>query len=406
MKRKAWWWAVLALALVAGLWGWQQYTPKQAKAPATAPLAEPVIELAAADLARVEARELLQSVPVSGSLRAVNAAMVRVRVPGELQGLAVREGDTVRAGQVLAQIDPTESRARLQQAREQADAARAQVELAQRQWDNNRALVDQGFISRTALEASQSNLGAAQANHKAALAALELARKVLDDSVLRAPIAGVVSQRLAQPGERLPVDARVVEIVDPRQLELEATLTAADSVRLRVGQVAALTVEGAPGSVAARVARINPSAQAGSRSVVAYLSVQAQAGLRQGLFAQGQVETGRLQALAVPLSAVRNDKPSPYVQVIEADRIVHRNVQTGVRSTHEGETLVAVEGLAAGALALRGHVGALREGTRVKLSGAGSAPAQAPASSPAASSRAVPSAAAATVPAPTVTAKD
>ena len=406
MKRKALWWAVLAVALLAGLWGWQRYTPKQAKAPAAVQRAEPVVELAAADLARVQARELLQSVPLSGSLRAVNAAMVRVRVPGELQGLTVREGDSVRAGQELAHIDPTESRARLQQAREQADAARAQIDLAQRQFDNNRALVDQGFISRTALEASQSNLAAAHANHKAVLAALELARKSLDDSVLRAPIAGVVSQRLAQPGERLPIDARVVEIVDPRQLELEATLTAADSVRLRVGQTAVLDVEGAPGRITARVTRINPSAQAGSRSVVAYLSVQAQAGLRQGLFAQGQVETGRVQALAVPLSAVRNDKPSAYVQLIEAERIVHRAVQTGVRSADEGDTLVAVEGLPAGALVLRGHVGALREGTRVKLSSAASAPAQRPASSPSASPRPLPGAAAAAVPARTVTAKD
>lgn len=406
MNRKALWWVVLAAALAAGIWGWTAYTPRQAKAPSAKPLAEPVIELAAADLAHVEPRELLQTVPLSGSLRAVNAAMVRVRVPGELQGLTVREGDSVRAGQELARIDPTESRARLQQAREQADAARAQIDLAQRQFDNNRALVDQGFISRTALEASQSNLAAAQANHKATLATLELARKSLDDSVLRAPIAGVVSQRLAQPGERLAVDARVVEIVDPRQLELEATLTAADSARLRVGQVAVLDVEGAPGRITARVARINPSAQAGSRSVVAYLSVQAQAGLRQGLFAQGQVETARVRALAVPLSAVRNDKPSPYVQLIEAERVVHRAVQAGVRSSHEGETLVAVEGLAAGALVLRGHVGALREGTRVKLSGAGGAPAQAPASSPAASPRALPGAAAATAPAPTLTAKD
>jgi len=162
------------------------------------------------------------------------------------------------------------------------------------------------------------------------------------------------------------------------------------------------------------VARINPSAQAGSRSVVAYLSVQTQPGLRQGLFAQGQVETGRVSALALPLSAVRNDKPSPYVQLVEAEQIVHREVRTGVRSGQEGDTLVAVEGVPAGALVLRGHVGALREGTRVKFSAAGLAPAQAPASAPAgapvgapaATSRAVPSAAAVTMPAPTVTAKD
>ena len=115
----------------------------------------------------------------------------------------MREGDTVKAGQVVARIDSTEYGARVKQAQEQADSAKAQIDIAQRQWDNNKALMDQGFISKTALDTSLNNLNAAQANHKAALAAVEMARKTLDDTVLRAPISGVVAQRLAQPGERV-----------------------------------------------------------------------------------------------------------------------------------------------------------------------------------------------------------
>ena len=94
----------------------------------------------------------------------------------------------------------------MRQAQEQADSARAQAEVAQRTYDNNKALVDQGFISRTALDTSQSNLNAALATHRAALAAVEMARKSLDDTVLRSPIDGQVAQRLAQPGERVGVE--------------------------------------------------------------------------------------------------------------------------------------------------------------------------------------------------------
>ena len=133
--------------------------------------------------------------------------------------------------------------------------------------------MDQGFISKTALDTSLNNLDAAQANYKAALAAVDVARKSLDDTVLRAPISGLVSQRLAQPGERVAVDARIVEIVDLSRLELEATLSATDSVAVRVGQQAMLQVEGTDRPITARVVRINPSAQAGSRSVLAYLGV-------------------------------------------------------------------------------------------------------------------------------------
>jgi RND family efflux transporter MFP subunit len=328
-----------------------------------------VVELAATDVVKAEARELAQGLPISGSLKAVNSAVVKARAAGELQGLTVREGDVVKAGQVIARVESTEYDARVKQAQEQADAAKAQIDIAQRQWDNNKALMDQGFISKSALDTSWNNFTAAQSTHKAALAAVDVTRKALDDTVLRAPIAGIVSQRLTQPGERVAVDAKVVEIVDLSRLELEATLAAADSVDVRVGQEAVLQIEGSSRAVPAKVVRINPSAQAGSRSVLAYLAIEDATGLRQGLFAQGTLGTGRASALAVPLSAVRTDKPSPYVQVVENGKVAHRAVEMGVRGEAAKETMVAVKGIAPGTLVIAGSVGPLREGTAVKFTG-------------------------------------
>jgi RND family efflux transporter MFP subunit len=301
---------------------------------------------------------------------------VKARAAGELQGLTVREGDTVKAGQVIARVDDTEYRARVQQVRQQADAAKAQIDIAQRQFDNNKALVEQGFISKTALDTSLNNLEAARANYKAALAAVDMNRKTLDDTVLRAPINGVVSQRLAQPGERVALDAKVIEIVNLSRLELEATLSGADSVDVRVGQQAVLQVEGASRPVQARVARINPRAQPGSRSVLAYLAIEDASGLRQGLFAQGMLATARTSALAVPLSAVRTDKPAPYVQVVQNNQVAHLAVEMGARGESDKETMVAVTGIAPGSLVIRGNVGPLREGTPVKFTGSASPPPQ------------------------------
>lgn len=340
---------------------------QQALSAADTSQTQSVVELAASDVVTARTRELAQGLPISGSLKAVNAALVKARVAGELQGLTVREGDRVQAGQVIARVEATEYQARLRQAQQQADAARAQSDIAQRQFDNNRALVDQGFISKTALDTSTSNLQAAQANHQAALAAVDVARKALDDTVLRAPINGLVAQRLAQPGERVAVDARVVEVVDLSRLELEATLSAAESVSVRVGQQATLQIEGAAQPVAARVLRISPSAQAGSRSVLVYLSIEGSAGLRQGLFAQGTLDTGRSQGLTVPLNAVRTDKPAPYVQVVEQAQVAHREVSLGARGEADGERMVLVQGLAENSVVLRGHLGPLRAGTTVKF---------------------------------------
>lgn len=358
---------LLALIAVVAL-GWRGYAARQATRQAqSAPVKDPVIELSAIDLATAHVVELTSGLPISGALKAVNSAIVKARVPGELQGLTVREGDRVEAGQVIARVESTEYADRVRQAQQQADAAKAQVEIAQRQVDNNAALVRQGFISKTAADNSLASLNTAQANHRAAQAGIDVLRKSLADTVLRAPISGQVSQRLAQPGERVAPEARIVEIVDLSRLELEASISPADSVAVRVGQQALLRIEGVAQPVAATVARINPSAQPGSRSVLIYLTVAAQPGLRQGLFAQGQLATETQRALAVPLNAVRTDKPLPYVQVVEGDRIAHRTVQTGVRGEVDGELWVAVQGVADGARLLRGAAGVVREGTQVKL---------------------------------------
>jgi RND family efflux transporter MFP subunit len=285
--------------------------------------------------------------------------------------LVVREGDEVKAGQVIARIDPTEYQARERQAKQQADAALAQVEIAQKQFDNNKALVDQGFISQTALQNSSASLNGAKATHMAAMAALDVARKALDDASIRSPISGQIAQRLAQPGERMALDARIVEVVNLSQLELEAALPSADASLVRPGMKAQLKIEGMDEPVTAKVLRISPAAQAGSRSVLVYLGVVGQDGLRQGLFAEGTLGTRTVKALAVPLSSVRTDKPQPYVQVVEADQVRHVTVQTGTRSekTTQNITLtwVEVQGLAEGAQVLTASAGAVREGTQVKF---------------------------------------
>lgn len=365
-----WTLALVALAVLgAGIA--RALESRKAKQTAAAALsAQPVqstIELVGSDVVQAKTRNLAQGLAISGALKAVNSAIIKARVPGELQGLTVREGDLVKAGQVVARVDATEYASRVKQAQEQADSARAQIDIAQRQYDNNRALVQQGFISKTALDTSSSNLVAAQANHKAAMASVDVARKSVEDTVLRSPISGIVSQRLAQPGERIGVDARVLEIVDLSRIELEAAISASDSVDVSVGQEAQLQIEGASQTLAARVVRINPSAQAGSRSVLVYLSIANPAGLRQGLFAQGTLGTAQRSMLAVPLSAVRTDKPVPYVQTIENGQVVQRTVELGPRGDVDGEVMVGVKGIADNASVIRGSVGVLRAGTVVKF---------------------------------------
>jgi len=344
---------------------------------------EAVLDLAPSDVVPATRLELSRTLPLSGGLKAVNTATVKAKVAAELKTLAVREGDTVKAGQVIGQLDTAEVDLRAQQAAQTAESARAQLDIAQRALENNRALVAQGFISATGLETSISNHAAAQASYRAAVASVDLARKSVADTRLVAPIGGTVSQRLAQPGERVSVDGHVVEIVDLSRIELEAAVAPEDVGAVRVGQVARLQVDGLANPVEASVARINPSTQAGTRAVMVYLALAPQPGLRQGLFANGTVELDRRKALAVPVSAVRVDQPRPCVFVLENGKIVQRLVTLGARGDAElggpREAMVEVTGgLDDGALVLRGTVGAVRADVPARLR-ASAASASAPA---------------------------
>lgn len=382
---------VIVLALVAGIWrSLSNKSAKQAAASATA-VAVTQVELASTDVLKAELRDITQGLAISGTVKAVNYAVIKARVAGELKEVVAREGDAVKAGDVLARIDPTEYQRRWQQAAETASAAKSQMEIAQRAWDSNKALVDQGFISKAAMDNSVASYQGAVASHKAAIAGADVARKALDDATLRAPFAGIVSGRAAQVGERVGIDAKVMELVDLSQLEVEVPLSPSESMDVRVGQLAALQVEDRKDTIGAKVKRISPSAQTGSRSVLIYLTLDKAEGLRHGLFAKGILGMGKSQVMAVPLSAVRTDRAQPYVQVVEQVgeqlQVMHKTVTLGVRgmdlSQPESETMVGVTGLAEGSTVLKSHVGALREGMAVKYtSAAANAPA---ASAPAAS---------------------
>ena len=368
--------AVLVAAIVLG-WGWSQRRAATSvrAASAAASAAAPAVELTAADVARATRTDLSRTLEVSGGLKAVQSAIVKARIAAEVKSLTVREGDRVKAGQLIGRLDATEYQLRLRQAEDQAMAAQAQLDIAQRTLDNNKALVNQGFISRNALDTSVSSASGANASLQAARAASEIARKAVQDSEIRAPIAGLVAQRLVQPGERVGVDARIVEIVDLGRLELEAAVSPEDVVQLRVGQTALVQIDGLAAPLAARVARINPSAQAGTRSVLAYLELApgaSTAGLRQGLFARASIELKRQSALVVPVSALRFDQALPYVMTVQDGKAVARVVTTGVRGDLlvDGKIELAVEitaGIEPGTTVLRGTVGALREGTPIKL---------------------------------------
>ena len=370
-------WAVASIAVLAlaGLVG-RALLAKQAERAASAPTRAlaPALDLTPGDVVQATSTDLVRTLPISGGLKAVESAVVKARVAAEVRDVAVREGDAVRAGQVLGHLDAVEFSLKLRQAEDQVAAAQSQLDLAQRALDNNQALMAQGFISQNALDTSAFTVAGAQATLRGAQSAAALARKSVADTEIRAPIAGIVSQRLVQPGERVPIDSKLIEIVDLSRIELEAALAPEEVGAVAVGARAQLQVDGLAQPVSARVARIAPSTQAGTRAVTVYLAVDPAPGLRQGLFARGSIELQRRNSLVLPLSAVRIDQARPYALAVADGLAQRRELTLGQRgdAAFGGATEAAVEvlgGVAAGDTVLRGNTGTLPAGTAVRLTG-------------------------------------
>jgi RND family efflux transporter MFP subunit len=365
--------SLLAVALAgAGAYALIHRTAAPAQAAAPAPAAAPVHELSVRDIARIEARPLAVTLPVTGSLTPLAQATVKSKVSGIVLSTAVQEGMDVKAGQVIAQLDPAEARARVAQQQAMLADAQARLALAKKNMSNSASLLKQNFIAQNAYDTSANAVDLAQAAVDSARAQLDLARIALADTTIHAPLSGVVSRRHAQAGEKLSPDSPVFSIVDLKHLTLDAQVPASDIPRVRVGQEVQFKVDGFDGrTFTGKVARINPATEMGSRAMIVYVDVaNADGVLRAGMFAKGTVVTEKSAAHPLlPIGAVRQDNGRDVVYRIDNGKVVAQPVKLGLRNQDEG-LVEALEGVDAGMTVLAVPLDGIKPGSKVKLPGA------------------------------------
>jgi len=378
LRRRSFWIIAIVLLLAAvGARGFVKSRQAAASTPASAQAEAPPLQFLASDLLTAAPRDLRQTLSVTGSLRAINQAAVKARVAGEVREVLVREGEAVTAGQVLVRMDESDYRARQAQSEAALVAARGQLGIAIKARDNNRALMERGFISRNAFDTTASQYDIALANVDAAAGALAVTKKALADTVIRAPIAGLVASRSVQPGEKVAVDSKLLDVVDLSRMEMEVAVPTSDILGIAPGQEVAVRVEGLAQPMPARVARINPATQAGSRSIMAYLQLDnPQSLLRSGMFGEAQLTLSKKSGvLALPQSALQGNGDSFFVYAIEGDRLERKTVQTGITGSDGDAVLVEITGgLAPGAQVVRRNLGNLPAGATVKVLQAAAGP--------------------------------
>ncbi len=360
-------WLALAVLLAAG--GTAAFVVSKNSAARSADTAKknapPVtLEFTASDIATVGLQPLVRTSSVSGTLTPFNQAVVKATVAGAVRKVLVREGMVVKQGDVLAELDATDLRTRLDAAQADQAERRAKLAVAERNRDTNQALLKQNFISQIAFDQSLSTYQGSEASVRWSDAQVQLAKKAMDDAVVRAPISGTVSKRMVSGGERVQPDAPMVTVVDLSRLELEASVPASDIASIALGQNVRFTVDGfGDRQFEGKVERINPVADAGSRAIKLFVAVPNANGLlKGGMFAQGQITLSQSKPVpVVPASAVFEEAGQSYVFVVESGKLVKKAVSLGVRDAVNGLVEIS-NGLALGADVVRVRMGSLKVG--------------------------------------------
>jgi RND family efflux transporter MFP subunit len=300
-------------------------------------------------------------VRASGVVQARTTVDVAFQLPGKVVRVGPDEGEEVSAGQLLAQLDPTEYALGVQQA-----AAAAERAAAER--SRYEPLLGAGSVAPNEYERMVSTA-------RQSAAAAGLARKRLADTRLEAPISGVVARRAVEPGATVAPGAPVFTLVDLDPVRVRVGVPEADVGTVAVGEAATVTVPALPGqSFAGRVRLVGVAADPATRTYTVEVEVPNPGRvLRAGMVAEAAVvKQARARAVTVPLQAVvRDADDATLVYLLDArtGRVHARRVQVGGVQGAEVEVL---DGLSGGEPVVVAGQHRVREGSRVAVAaGAG-----------------------------------
>ncbi len=337
---------------------------KQAAEKAAGKNVQVTLEFAPADLTAVEARALSRWLPVSGTMQPVQQATVKAKVSGEIRRVTVREGEGVRAGQMLVQVDTADLDARLIERQGQLESAKAQLALAEKTLATNQKLLKQNFISQNAFDSSESSLNVMRGSVKSAEAQVRLAQNALKEAVVSSPLSGIVAKRHVQVGEKVAFDMPLVTVVDLREMELQALVPAVDIPELKTGMSVDLSVDGfGERKFTGRIERINPSTEPGTRAIHVFVGLRNPGNeLRGGMFATGRIALApEAPVPSLPATAVRTEAGQTFIWTIQDNKLVKRMVVVGRHDEETGRVEIKTT-LAPGTRVLAARFENLKEG--------------------------------------------
>jgi len=309
--------------------------------------AEPVeVPTITADTATVMRKTLVDELVVRGAIAAIPNEDVKVSalVAGRVNAVTVAEGDSVRQGQVIAELDRQPLEDLRRQAAAAVDQAKAQVENARLTLQRNQQLFERGIAAGKEVEDAKKDQAGAQAALEQANAVLSTAVRNVERASVRAPIDGQIVKRMVSVGEQVDGTAGqpIVEIANLDRVELAANVPADYLSRIRVGLTATIKSDAFPdrhfpGSILA----IAPAVDATTNAALARIRAANQGhALKVGMFAEAHVAVAEhANALVVPPSAIVRNTEGTTVYVLTGDTAQRTNVEVGLEQPDAAEIL-------------------------------------------------------------------
>ncbi len=313
---------------------------------------------------KIEPRAITGALSATGVLQPREEAAVLPEVTGyRVARVLVEEGQYVRAGQTLVQLDGALIAAQVEQQRALAAQAAVQAEQAEAQANRVSGLDGQGVLSQEALEQRRFQARAARATANAQAAALKDAQTRAGKLNVSAPVSGLVLERNVRPGDLSAGGTAWYRIAEGGEIELRAELSEEDIARVRPGQ--RVTVVLPTGSSAQGTVRlVSPQVNSQTKLGVVRVRLPVRSDIRAGGFGRALFEDASGQSLSVPETAIRYDADGASVMVVGSDNRVKRvSVKTGARG---GGLVALTQGPPAGALVIQNAAAFLLDGDLVR----------------------------------------
>ena len=304
----------------------------------------------------------------TGDLTPKEQTIISAEVDARITKVWVDEGQVVKAGQALAELDTLDLAQALSQQQAQVTSARAKYDLEQQKLDKQRQLFEQGFISKIAYDELVTNKQAAWQFYRVQAALLKRSQRQLADTHISAPFAGVIYQKNIQPGQLALKNTKLFALANLEVMEIKAAISSDQINKIKLGQAVNFKVETADPVYQGKISRINQVAQLGTRSYMIYINfANHNYGLKAGQFIKGTVILQHLeQQQLIPCDAIREgSNHSQYVLRLNSARVESQTISIILSNMQSNQC--AVSGLVSGDQVLAGNVLTVKAGDHARV---------------------------------------